>query len=560
MLGYLLPVVFALPSPVLDDTPAGMLGTNRWHFPAHIDALAAAPQGEEVAVSSGNTVFVLAGRTGEIIARHESPCAPIGGLAWTENGLVGGCNNTFLKSARLFMWRPGQNRPVFATTTPAPVVAVALLNEGAVVAAADKAGAVSAWRVVDGRSVATTWRPEADGAVRQAASAHGLRLEPGEDAVLTAEGGLLLRTGRQGDVLSIHDLLADVTVTSGHRAAITECAVAPDGERAATVDLDGVVHVWRIADGTLLDRWQVAPPEMDIVVPDEALVGWMGDAALVAGSGSGGVFQLRAGQRPAPRTEKRYAVHVRMDDSGNRGIFLARGGRAEVRQLKARGPAKVLWTPHGVEKQARRVRRADISGDGRTVLVVTSEVSVRDGATGALRWRGPGRDAALSHDGTHVAVWDGESVQVVQVGGGTRPIAADVERVDALALDATGRQLAVASPSGVVIYDVATGLPQASWQPGLPRRTSWLRFSNRHLLARAKGTPYVVVLPLATLKEGALAPWGEDEDVPGEAPDAEAPDAGDVPDEDAPDRFRDHAAGADPRPRSLLDDLVVAQP
>lgn len=585
MIAAALSLVLAAPPGLPGD--ADLIGSARFHFPQRINAVAAAPSGERVAVSTGPEVVITAARSGARVARFHAPCSPIDSLAWTPDGevLAGGCNSTSLGNARVFAWRPGREAPAFSGSTPAAVTAVAFVvrREGLALVAGERSGHLTSWQLDGGDQLgrvdagvgrvlglagtagrvavrgetgvaiaavagpaervfgaavdAAAWTPTgtlvlagSDGVrlvtpgSRQplrflaapagagparaihgdliawaGAGVHALaggRLVPrarapfAADGAVTfsADGGLAISTGAQRDVLGVYDLRADEAITQGHRAAVTQFAVSPGGDQVATIDLDGAVVLWRLADGQPLTRWQVSPPEAWLFAPDDALVAFVGDDELIAGSGSGGMYRLGSSHAAQARAERRHVTQARLSRGGDRGIFIWRTGEAEVRALGPKGD-RTLWTLNKKVKRAGRAQRVDISDDGRLVLAVGARVFVLDAATGAVRWQGEGRDAALSADGQAVVVLEGDEITVRALPGGDVLRRYPAEGATAVAADATGERVAFATRDGLYL---AQGHHTERLGPaGFTRPVDSLRFAGAHLLAHPNDAPYV---------------------------------------------------------------------
>ncbi|MEZ4472867.1 MAG: hypothetical protein R3F60_19190 [bacterium] len=324
----------------------------------------------------------------------------------------------------------------------------------------------------------------------------------------------------------MHDLATDQPVTRGHRAAITQCAVSPSGERAATIDLDGRLVLWRLADASIEAAWQISPPGLHIFSPDDALVGFLDERRLIAGSGSGGVFEATPGEAAVPRAERILVTGARLDARGAHGIFVRRGGDAEVRTLGP-GRDRTLWTLNRKVKGAGVARRVDISADGRLVLVVASRILVLDATRGTVRWQGPGQDAALSADGQRVAVRAGDRVTVLAVASGQVLRTVEVgPGTQAIALDASGDRLAFAGDRGLFLE--AAGRAERVGPAAFARRVDWLAFSARDVLAHAFDAPYVHRVPV----DGAVAAVAPAEVAPVEVAVAPAPADGTAPAEE----------------------------
>lgn len=547
MLSLILPVALAFPAGVdtlsVEDAPVHSLGNDQWHLPHSIESIASA--GALVAVGSGPAVLIFDPVEGRRVTRHRAGCAPLRAVAWSDDLVVAGCNNPILTNRSLFAWRPGETEPVLVAATPAPVSAVAPLEVDGedVVVAGLTSGEVVLVRVRDAR---TLGRFEVEGAVRRMAvrDAQTIEISTDSDAYLLKDGalvplgappedpidrrlaaagievptrrpraitdaGLLVTAGKYGRVMKVHDIERRRDVHQGHGAAINGQAVSPDGQRVATIDLEGEVKVWHIATGEVLDMWHIPPPADVIGVATEgALVAWLDDTTLRVGSGSGGMFTLAHDQAPVQVAERALVVGGAI--AGDRAALLDRDGQVTVRTLGPKG--KNLWNSGRLLDRRERVVRTLLSADGQRVVTIarsnrTRTVRLHEGRSGKVLWQADGLDAALSADGRVLVVADAGELITYDLPAAERRSArpqapqerarsVQAARPKALALDATGQRLAVADGDGVRLYRVGSAEPAVIYQEGVGTPPGWLHFADGFLITHAPEAPSLRALTL----------------------------------------------------------------
>ncbi len=140
-------------------------------------------------------------------------------------------------------------------------------------------GATLVWagdRVVPTSQV---WRVGLDGKTVQSASlgSHG--------RAVAVAGHLLVVGTSAGEIYGL-DLardLAEVVCLPGHPGGTTGLAVFPDGDRVASVGVDGTLRVWSLGGGSLVGAWPLseAPLRAVAVDPSGEFVGAAGDDGVV---------------------------------------------------------------------------------------------------------------------------------------------------------------------------------------------------------------------------------------------------------------------------------------
>ncbi len=142
-------------------------------------------------------------------------------------------------------WQAGDGAAFGGVNTQAPVNAIAIVNEGAQIAAGGADNLIRVWDIA-----AATVQPPAETAPASTLAGHeqpimSLASVPGMPARIfsgSADGSARLWNLADGKVLHKLD----------HGSAVTAVAVRPDGARFATAGVNGIAKLWNAADGKML--------------------------------------------------------------------------------------------------------------------------------------------------------------------------------------------------------------------------------------------------------------------------------------------------------------------
>ncbi|MEZ4467018.1 MAG: hypothetical protein R3F43_21850 [bacterium] len=274
-------------------------------------------------------------------------------------------------------------------------------------------------------------------------------------------------------------------------------AVALDGEGLVSLDARGDVRSWALTGGARPLRWSV---------PDATTLADRADGGLVAAPG------------------RRWSL-----GPDGTAVPAAGPGATGLLRRRAPGPRRRRGPPGGGRRPAlaphQGALRRHPSADGQRAAVALrtgDAVQIRTTPHGevALRTTTLGCRLALSADGTRLAVLGPAPTRVrvlaVPEGGEVARVAVPAPGgvVGALALDVTGRRLAVGGAGQVALYDLAhlqaPELPDAPHPPTLlftdldPGLYVDLRFTDEHLLGRPE--PGTSALVLDATDQGRLPP------------------------------------------------------
>ncbi|MEZ4472364.1 MAG: hypothetical protein R3F60_16525 [bacterium] len=319
--------------------------------------------------------------------------------------------------------------------------------------------------------------------------------QPGRHLCTATDGGLLIATGADDRVVS-----ASLPGEPAVPGALWR-AVALDGEGLVSLDARGEVRSWALTGGARPLRWSV---------PDATTLADRADGGLVA-AGPGGRWSLgpdgTAVPAAGPGATGLLSAGAALLALGADGARLEEGG-AQRWHLTQGEPCAATLSADG-QRAAVALRTGDA-------------VQIRTTPHGevALRTTTLGCRLALSADGTRLAVLGPAPTRVrvlaVPEGGEVARVAVPAPGgvVGALALDVTGRRLAVGGAGQVALYDLAhlqaPELPDAPHPPTLlftdldPGLYVDLRFTDEHLLGRPE--PGTSALVLDATDQGRLPP------------------------------------------------------
>lgn len=298
----------------------------------------------------------------------------------------------------------------------------------------------------------------------------------GQSLGMTADGRYLLSLGPGESLLRIFDRQTNTTAPlgDGHRGLVEQAAVAPDASQVALVDGVGAVRLWAMKDGAPGQRWQLPK---DLLGHHMMNVGWTRDGRVLAvGPRGGALLTMDGAVTPQPHVRGSHFVttehpgvaaliHEKSIEGWRLGAQLER--RWQVPSFKTREPCDLR-----------------LSDDGSTALVVydrPDRAELRDMKTGETirHWKTDDCVAAVSGDGTRVAVVGSSSNQVLvfdvksgaQITRVVHPKTALLFGFNDLALDATGRRLAILHRGRVSLYDLAAlKAPELEGGPVPPNR------------------------------------------------------------------------------------------
>ena len=305
----------------------GALPTNY----APVLALAMTPDGQRLAVGSGNrvTIYDLT-KTNQVIATIAGHRDAVQSLAWSTNGqwLAAGGFRT------LSLWDAQSNATRQWATPVGRVTALIFTPDASTLlsgeAAPGRGGAVRAWRVQDNSPVAE-WPAHADAIYGLAISADGKR-------VATAGGDRVAKIWQWPS----RQLEA---VLEGHGAAVYGVTLSRDGLQAATASADKTVMLWDLK--TKLKLTQITSHNGGVTG-----LGWAADDKMLATSSEDGLartftnFTVHSGeQSSSTATERRLggagllnAVAMSAD-----GKMVAAGAQDGTVWLWNDGQLKIKW-------------------------------------------------------------------------------------------------------------------------------------------------------------------------------------------------------------------------
>ena len=294
----------------------GALPTNY----APVLALAMTPDGQRLAVGSGNrvTIYDLT-KTNQVLTTITGHRDAVQSLAWSTNGqwLAAGGFRT------LSLWDAQSNATRQWTTPVGRVTALIFTPDASTLlsgeAAPGRGGSVRAWRVQDNSPV-TEWPAHDDSIYGLAISADGKR-------VATAGGDRVAKIWQWPS----RQLEA---VLEGHGAAVYGVALSRDGLQAATASADKTVMLWDLK--TKLKLTQITSHNGGVTG-----LGWAADDKMLATSSEDGLartftnFTVHSGeQSSSTATERRL---------GGAGLLNAVGMSADGKMVAAGAQDGTVW-------------------------------------------------------------------------------------------------------------------------------------------------------------------------------------------------------------------------
>jgi WD40 repeat protein len=206
-------------------------------LPGPVMALAFAPDGRKLAISTTGGLTLHDAQTGRLLRRLEEAQRLVVGLAFSRDSK----EVAAASSAGLTTWDVESGTVKWTWTEDRDLLGpVCYSRDGRVIAAASRLGGIRVWEARGGRLLQSL---QVDGQLRSVAlSEDGSRLLYGN--------GLIFRLG----LVTLWDLPTGkrLRVFEGHTDLVEALAVAPGGLLAASASLDGVVKLWSLPAGKLL--------------------------------------------------------------------------------------------------------------------------------------------------------------------------------------------------------------------------------------------------------------------------------------------------------------------
>ena len=304
-------------------------------------------------------------------------------------------------------------------------------------------------------------------------------LNPARTAI-APDGGSLLYSDLTSSKMFLRPLAQPAPAPGQHMSLVVDIAIAPDGDRIASIDFTGRVLWWDARSGRLLGEYQGTEPSQASLSANLPFVGWRQGGRLLAGhyqatksvtpategpaqaialDGWDGIAQLvHDGAGRLAATKLRHGTGLALWDLSqdppkqtwsreveNRGLYglspcglaMARGGqrfailsravkRASVEIVDAKGVS--VWSheyPFGSCRgalSADGTRIAVLADKTAEVYQVGREKPLASYPQPARRLLGSFGDIALSPDGETLAVGWLDTIRVHRVGGDQEPL------------------------------------------------------------------------------------------------------------------------------------------
>lgn len=222
-------------------------GTRPRFLPCHasadpVDAIAAAPNGIELASADGGTVRIWNVETATVTARLAASDRPVRTLAYAPNGDRIACAGD---EGTILIWDPSATTALRVIGKPTGSVrALAYAPDGASLAAAGSDHVVRIWDVATGGTSQVITRHT--GAVRAMAYAR--------------DGSFLVSAGDDGTIRIWNPGTGASTITmaspdEAHQiSSLAAIAIAPDGRRVASAAQNGTLRLWDLASRTVVSE------------------------------------------------------------------------------------------------------------------------------------------------------------------------------------------------------------------------------------------------------------------------------------------------------------------